>query len=164
MAFLILRAGVLQGGLVFDDGRFGAFPLLLVVFQRRLFHRQRCLRLVHPLFIDAIVNLEQHLSRLNGIEIFDVHRGDIPVNLRADKRRLTTHVSVIGKLTMPSERGQLPGVKNNQYADDADRRGGKNRHHADVVSGIGLLPGRVLLTHNHSRVKIILLFVAGCAF
>jgi hypothetical protein len=141
-----------------------AFALLLVIFQRRLFHVQRGLRLVYALFINAIVDLEQHLSRLNGIEILHVHRGDVAIDLRADKSGLPADISIIGKLAMTGERGKLPGVQNNQYADDADRRGGKNRHHANVVSGIGLLLGRILLTHNDSRVKLSLLFVAGGAF
>ena len=71
--------------IVLGDRRLGAFALLQVIAQRGLFHRQGSLGLMHPLFIDAIVNLEQHLARLDNREIFDVDGGDIAVDLRANK-------------------------------------------------------------------------------
>lgn len=80
---------------------------------------------MHPLFIDAIVYLEQHLARLDNREIFDVDGGDIAVDLRANKGGLPAHIGVVGKLAMTSERRQLPCVEDHQHADEAYRRGGK---------------------------------------
>ncbi len=94
-------------------------------FQRRLFHRQRRLRLVNALFIDTVINLEQYLSRFDIIKILHVDGGDIATDLRTDKGGLSAHIGVIGELTVPGKRRQLPGVQNRQYADKADGGGGK---------------------------------------
>ncbi|VFS92443.1 Uncharacterised protein [Raoultella planticola] len=107
------------------NDRLGTFALLQVIFQRRLFHRQRRLRLVNALFIDTVINLEQHLSRFDIIKILHVDGGDIATDLRTDKGGLSAHIGVIGELTVPGKRRQLPGVQNRQYADKADGGGGK---------------------------------------
>ena len=101
----------MQRGFIFGDRRLGAFALLQIVAQRGLLHRQGSLGLMHPLLIDAIVYLEQHLARLDNCEIFDVDGGDVAVDLRADKGGLPAYIGVIGKLAMPGERRQLPGVE-----------------------------------------------------
>ena len=110
------------------------------------------------LLIDAVVDLKQHVAGFYLIKILDLNLGDITVDLRADKRSLPANVGVIGKLAFSGKRRQLPGVENNQYANDANGGGGKNRDDANIISGIGLLFGRILLTHNNSRVKIFICF------
>lgn len=147
----------MQHGFILGDRRLGAFALLQVIAQRGLFHRQGSLGLMHPLFIDAIVYLEQHLARLDNREIFDVDGGDIAVDLRANKGGLPAHIGVVGKLAMASERRQLPGVEDHQHADEAYRRGGKNGNHANIIPGVGLLFGRILLTHNDSRDEMMII-------
>ena len=107
------------------------------------------------LLIDALVNLEQHVTGFNLIKILNLHLGDITVDLQADKRGLPAHVGVIGKLAFTGKRRQSPGVENNQYANDANGGGGENRDDANIISGVGLLFGRILLTHNDSRVNFI---------
>lgn len=115
------------------------------------------------LFIDAIVNLKQHLTFFHLVKILHVNAGDITADLRADKGGQAAYIGVIGKLAMAGEGRQLPGIQHNQYANQADSGGGKNGHHADVVSGVGLLLGRVLLTHDDSG-SLLLLLAARRAF
>lgn len=82
---------------------------------------------MYALFIDAIVDLKQHIAGFHLIKILNLDLGNIAVDLRADKRGLPANVGVIGKLALPGKRRQLPGVKNNQNADNTNCRGGKNR-------------------------------------
>ncbi|MNP48806.1 hypothetical protein D3C76_1429480 [compost metagenome] len=105
---------------------------------------------MHPLAVDTVVDLQQQVAFLHLLKILHLHFGDIAVNLRADKGGLAAHVGVIGELNVTGKGRQLPGVEDHQHANDADRGGGEHRHHAQIITGIGLLSGGILLTHNHS--------------
>lgn len=82
------------------NDRLGTFTLLQVIFQRRLFHRQRRLRLMNALFVDPVINLEQHLAWLDVGEILDINGSHIAADLRTDKGGLPANIGVIGKLAV----------------------------------------------------------------
>ncbi len=118
---------------------------------------------MNALFIDTVINLEQYLSRFDIIKILHVDGGDIATDLRTDKGGLSAHIGVIGELTVPGKRRQLPGVQNRQYADKADGGGGKIDT-TRILLRVLACCGRILLTHNDSRVKLSMLFAARRAF
>ncbi len=105
-----LRSGVLQRGLITGDGGFRAAALLQVVAECRLLLRQLRLRLMHALTIDAIVDGHQQLPFSHRLKIHDLHRGEIAIDLRADKGHLAAHVGVLSTLYGAGEGPELPGV------------------------------------------------------
>ena len=145
-----MGTGVFQRRLVFGNHRFRAFALLQVVIQSCNFHCQLRLGLMDALAIDAVIYLQQQLAFFNLREILNMDLGNVAVYLRTDERGLAAHVGVIGKLGMTRKRGQLPGIKDHQYPDNADSRGGEDGNDAHIFAGVGLLFGGILLTHNFS--------------
>ncbi|MNS62443.1 hypothetical protein D3C72_955050 [compost metagenome] len=121
-----------------------------IIVQRRHFHCQLRLRLMHALAIDAVINLQQQIAFFDLHEILHLYLGDIAVNLRADKGGLPAHIGVIRELTVAGKGRQLPGVEDHQHPDNPYRRCGKNGNNAQIIAGSGLLFGGILLTHNLS--------------
>lgn len=105
-----------------------------------------------PLFIDAVINRHQHVALFHVREILHVDRGDIAVDLRADKRRHAAHVGVIGRGRVAGKGRQLPGVHNHQQADQPDGASGEKGNHAQVVFFRRRGGGGALLAHHYSRI------------
>ncbi|MNE24928.1 hypothetical protein D3C80_1182390 [compost metagenome] len=145
-----MRAGIFQRRIVTHNHCFGTFTLLEIIIECGNFHRQLRLGLMNALAIDPVVDLQQQIAFLDLHKVLHVNFRDIAVDLRADKRGLTAHVGVIRKLRVTGEWRQLPRIQNHQNTDDADRRRGKNGHHAQIIAGIGLYVSGILLTHNFS--------------
>jgi len=145
-----LGTGVFQRRLVSGNHRFRTFALLQVVVQGSDFHCQLRLGLMDALAIDPVVNLQQQIAFFNLHKILNVYLGNVAVYLWTDERCLAAHVGVIGELRVTRERRQLPGIKDHQYPDNADSRGGEDGNDAHIFAGVGLLFGGILLTHNLS--------------
>lgn len=112
---------------------------------------------MYLLFIDVIVYLEQYFVWLDNCEIFDVDGGDIVVDLWVNKGGLFVYIGVVGKLVMVSEWWQLSGVEDYQYVDEVYCCGGKNGNYVNIILGVGLLFGCILLIYNDFRDEMMII-------
>ena len=60
---------------------------------------------MHPLTIDTVIDLQQQIAFFDLHKVLNLHLCDIAIHLRADKRRLSPHVGIVGKLHVSGKGG-----------------------------------------------------------